>query len=462
MTQRLHEQKIGIFPNTTVQDPPGGLKNTRCHIDKMTTMSQGKLSPIFCIVVFRRERCETKEAVRKDAEAPWKCPCPACASQWRQQSLSAMTHMRWAHGQSGHESTDYTLHVVHFFVRGLQAWPIDLCSNKDAGKRERETPTLCGKRNRRNPKEQHTSCPLLKHTNLNMPSHFLFSLLSLLSLSALSSPTFFFFSFVLPSRCIVQIFLFFCTASPVIHLSLSSLSPLVSPPPLLPIFENCCVSTHQGDTYQAAFSFLSSSLLFSPLTSLLTPLSSHCSLLSSSRLFSFLFPCLSSLFSLSFCSASLPSVVSFSSLSPLTWPPSLLFLPVRPQASGDNFLAANFEVGALTTCSDMPSVPRRQSPQIPPKLFSGMEGGECASRAVKNLDVTLVPPAARSQRTVEAACCELPAPSTHRSFLFPCSFPVFCVVSLLFSAHSDSDYDGMEWNGFSWRSQGYERSSRLS
>ena len=38
----------------------------------------------------------------------------AWASQWRQPSLSAMTHMRWAHGQSGHESTDYTLRVVIF------------------------------------------------------------------------------------------------------------------------------------------------------------------------------------------------------------------------------------------------------------------------------------------------------------------------------------------------------------
>ena len=54
----------------------------------------------------------------------------------------AMTHMRWAHGQSGHESTDYTLSVVHL-VGGWEAWPIDRCSNKDVGRRERETPTPC-------------------------------------------------------------------------------------------------------------------------------------------------------------------------------------------------------------------------------------------------------------------------------------------------------------------------------
>ena len=106
-----------------MQDAPGGAENTRCHIDKMTTMSQGKLSPIFSIVVFRRERCETKEAVRKDAEAPWKSPCPACVSQWGQPSLSAMTHSRWAHGQSGHESTDYTLRVVHFLSVGCKPGP---------------------------------------------------------------------------------------------------------------------------------------------------------------------------------------------------------------------------------------------------------------------------------------------------------------------------------------------------
>ena len=54
----------------------------------------------------------------------------------------AMTHMRWAHGQSGRESTDYTLSVVPL-VGGWEAWPIDRCSNKDVGRRERETPTPC-------------------------------------------------------------------------------------------------------------------------------------------------------------------------------------------------------------------------------------------------------------------------------------------------------------------------------
>ena len=54
------------------------------------------------------------------------------ASLWRQPSLLVMTHMRWRWCQSGHESTDYTLRVVSY-VGGLQAWPIDRCSKKDAG-----------------------------------------------------------------------------------------------------------------------------------------------------------------------------------------------------------------------------------------------------------------------------------------------------------------------------------------
>ena len=36
------------------------------------------------------------------------------------------------------------LHNVWFFcVGGSRAWSIDMCSNKDAGKGERETPTPC-------------------------------------------------------------------------------------------------------------------------------------------------------------------------------------------------------------------------------------------------------------------------------------------------------------------------------
>ena len=46
-------------------------------------------------------------------ETPKEYPChAACASQWRQPSLLAMTHMRWFRGQTGHESTSYTLSVV--------------------------------------------------------------------------------------------------------------------------------------------------------------------------------------------------------------------------------------------------------------------------------------------------------------------------------------------------------------
>ena len=54
----------------------------------------------------------------------------------------AMTHLRRLHGQQGHESTEYTQSVVPN-VGGLRAWPIETCSNKDAGKSESKTPTPC-------------------------------------------------------------------------------------------------------------------------------------------------------------------------------------------------------------------------------------------------------------------------------------------------------------------------------
>ena len=44
--------------------------------------------------------------------------------------------------QSGPESTKNTQSVV-LCVGGLRSWPIDTCSNKDAGKRECKTPTPC-------------------------------------------------------------------------------------------------------------------------------------------------------------------------------------------------------------------------------------------------------------------------------------------------------------------------------
>ena len=56
----------------------------------------------------------------------------------------AVTHMRWLHGRSGHESTDHTRRGVQR-VGGLRAWPIETCPNKDAGKIEKKTPTPCAR-----------------------------------------------------------------------------------------------------------------------------------------------------------------------------------------------------------------------------------------------------------------------------------------------------------------------------
>ena len=68
-------------------------------------------------------------------EAPKKYPCPvACASQWRQPSLFGGD----THAVTTHE-------VWSQCVGGLRAWPIETCSNKDAGKSEKKTPTPCGR-----------------------------------------------------------------------------------------------------------------------------------------------------------------------------------------------------------------------------------------------------------------------------------------------------------------------------
>ena len=67
-----------------------------------------------------------------------------CCCVWpmRLSSLLAMTLVRWLCGLSGHEGADYAL-SVDFSVGGLRAWPIDRCSNKEAGKRQRKTASLC-------------------------------------------------------------------------------------------------------------------------------------------------------------------------------------------------------------------------------------------------------------------------------------------------------------------------------
>ena len=102
------------------------------------------------------------ETERPDVEAPEKYPSlAACASPWRLPSRTAMTHVRWLHGQSGHESTDYTQSVVHCVGRWT-AWLIDVCSNEDEGRSERKTPTPCVETNRQKSEaktktEQHTT-----------------------------------------------------------------------------------------------------------------------------------------------------------------------------------------------------------------------------------------------------------------------------------------------------------------
>ena len=102
------------------------------------------------------------ETERLDVEAPEKYPCPAaCASPWRLPSRTAITHVWWLHGQSGHESTDYTQSVVHCVGRWT-AWLIDVCSNEDEGEVHVRPPTTCVETNRQKSEaktktEQHTT-----------------------------------------------------------------------------------------------------------------------------------------------------------------------------------------------------------------------------------------------------------------------------------------------------------------
>ena len=84
--------------------------------------------------------------LRLAIESPKKLPSlAACVSLWRQPSLLAMTHMRWVIGLMW--AREHGLHrgVVPSVSGFLTGWPIDGCSNKDAGRSESETLTPCEK-----------------------------------------------------------------------------------------------------------------------------------------------------------------------------------------------------------------------------------------------------------------------------------------------------------------------------
>ena len=102
----------------------------------------------FWIVVFGgRERFGRRlKTERLDVEAPEKYPCPCCMREPMETapSRTAMdTRGGGLHGQSGHESTDYTQSVVPL-CRSMDGL-IDVCSNEDEGRSARKTPDpLCG------------------------------------------------------------------------------------------------------------------------------------------------------------------------------------------------------------------------------------------------------------------------------------------------------------------------------
>ena len=98
---------------------PGELENTRWNIHKRhTSMSQLKLSPVFWIVVLRRERYQIKDSVRLDVEALNEDLCPAaCPSLCGQPSLFG----------------DDTQAVFTRPKCGWKAWHTDRCSTQGRG-----------------------------------------------------------------------------------------------------------------------------------------------------------------------------------------------------------------------------------------------------------------------------------------------------------------------------------------
>ena len=94
--------------------------------------------------------------MRLDVEAPKEMTtsCCMCEPMRTAQSFGDDTHAVATGLHLGTRARTSLRCVV--CVGGLKAWLIDGCSGKDAGKVERETPTPCGKRNRRSPKEQYT------------------------------------------------------------------------------------------------------------------------------------------------------------------------------------------------------------------------------------------------------------------------------------------------------------------
>ena len=130
--------------NTNMQDTPGGADNTRCKTNKMTTMSHEKLSSIFCIVLFRRERYSNEGigAPRCGGakEIPMSCcmcePMETAQSLWRRHTCG---------GHAAKVGTRArTAHLVWFLTLvGCEPGPSKGARHKDAGKHERKTPTPC-------------------------------------------------------------------------------------------------------------------------------------------------------------------------------------------------------------------------------------------------------------------------------------------------------------------------------
>ena len=134
--RKLH-WPIAMMPNMCLlsRSRPAGRKTRAESKTTMTPVSKGKLSPIClfqaCAVrasksawTWRRPRYDSVLLhVRAHGDSP---------------VSSATTHVWWQQGQRRREGTDFATVLC---LGALLAWPIDRCSNKDAGRCERETPT---------------------------------------------------------------------------------------------------------------------------------------------------------------------------------------------------------------------------------------------------------------------------------------------------------------------------------
>ena len=106
-------KKFRFFVTPLCKMRPAGRKTRVVTETNGSCVSEGNYCHIFGSWFSDVNGLQTVGSERPDVEVLQKNQCPAaCASQWSQPSLSAMTHMLWLRGQSGHAGTEDTRSVV--------------------------------------------------------------------------------------------------------------------------------------------------------------------------------------------------------------------------------------------------------------------------------------------------------------------------------------------------------------